>query len=91
MKYSSNIADIVCTSIKLTGVPACLSIEDIKHYFEATASISGFRKGSVRNCILKENGVAIVEFHQPAGNMQHLTVIFDATVNVIHAHYLCAV
>lgn len=51
--------------MKVTGLPANLNNEEIEVYFETQKS--GGRKGSIKKCVIEQNGVAFLEFYDPEG------------------------
>ena len=56
-----------CTTVKVTGVFEDLGSKDIEVYFESAKS--GGRKGSIKKCVIEENGVVFIEFDSPEGNI----------------------
>ena len=64
---SSTTPDIIGTSIKVSGLPANISDDDIELYFEIDKS--GGKKGSVKKCTVEKCGVAYVDFHSSEGNI----------------------
>ena len=60
------------TSVKVTGLPTNVNDEEVELYFETQKS--GGRKGSIRKCVIENNGVAFLEFDDPEGTAVNHTV-----------------
>ena len=51
--------------MKVTGLPTNVNDEEVELYFE-TQKFGG-RKGSIKKCVIEQNGVAFIEFDDPEG------------------------